>query len=142
MKTLFDFITHVKGIEYLIAVSSIILFIVMWEVLKKKPFGEMRTTLNDDVAYLKDEGRSGVMKKTGRLIAAPFIGIAYVVALPFAFLFALSMGIWSLITKAIGGALNLVGLGSSFEWRPTEAYLAGKKKKGSEESQNLEDSEE
>jgi len=44
MYTLFDFITQVKGAEYLIAVSAVGLFILFWEVLKPKPFRSMIDT--------------------------------------------------------------------------------------------------
>jgi len=60
------------------------------------------------------------------LIAGPVIGLFYVIALPF-------IGIATLASLAVGkivnGLLSLVGTSLSFEWRPMESYLAGKKKK-------------
>jgi hypothetical protein len=54
------------------------------------------------------------------------IGLFYVISLPFigiATVAALAVG------KIVNGLLSLVGTSLSFEWRPMEAYLAGKKKK-------------
>jgi hypothetical protein len=59
------------------------------------------------------------------LIAGPFIGLFYVVCLPFvgiATIASLAAG------KIVNGLLGLVGASLSFEWRPMEAYLSGKKK--------------
>ena len=62
------------------------------------------------------------------LIAGPVIGLFYVISLPF-------IGIATVATLAAGkmvdGLLSLVGTSLSFEWRPKEAYLAGKNKKKS-----------
>ena len=53
-----------------------------------------------------------------RIIAAPFIGLAYAVALPF-----MAIGIVAtLLIKKLGIASL-----ASFGWRPAEAYLGGKK---------------
>ena len=59
------------------------------------------------------------------LMAGPVIGLIYVICLPFigiATVAALAAG------KIVNGLLSLVGTSLSFEWRPREAYLAGKKK--------------
>jgi len=54
------------------------------------------------------------------VIALPFIGIATIASLA--------------AGKIVNGLLSLVGTSLSFEWRPREAYLAGKnKKKGKKE---------
>jgi len=59
------------------------------------------------------------------LLAGPIIGLFYVISLPF-------IGIGTLATLAAGkvanGFLGLIGSSMSFEWRPKEAYLSGKKK--------------
>ena len=60
------------------------------------------------------------------LLAGPVIGLLYVVLLPF-------IGIATVtavaVRKVFGGAFNLIGKSLSFGWRPSTAYLAGKKKK-------------
>jgi len=59
------------------------------------------------------------------LLAAPIMGLAFVVLLPF-------IGIATLAAvagrKALGGMTSVAGKTISFGWRPVEAYLAGKKK--------------
>jgi hypothetical protein len=129
MNTLFDYITHIKGVEYLVAIASILLFIGLWEVLKARPFGEWKDTLNDDIDHLKSEGSESVIKQIGRIAAAPFIGLAYIVALPFAFAVAIGLAVGKLAMKGAELALHTVGVEASFDWNPVEAYLTGRKKR-------------
>jgi hypothetical protein len=145
MYTLFDFITQVKGAEYLIAVSAVGLFILFWEVLKPKPFKSMIDTAKGDVEQI---GRSGgfaqVLRTAGHVAAAPFIGLAYVVALPFVFVYALGHVVLEGTAGAIGAAADwiagtlvagahavarIVHVSPAFSWRPQEAYLLGRKRR-------------
>ena len=127
MFTLVDFITHVKGIEYLMSIAAIAGFLVFWEVLKPRPFKTVVETGKDDLAYIEQTGGfRNVMKSVGKIAAAPFIGLAYIVMLPVGFFAALAIGGVNLAMK---GAASLVGKSATFEWRPVEAYLAGKKRK-------------
>lgn len=128
MNTLFDFITHVKGIEYILAVMFITGYLIFWEILKPKPFGGLVKTVKDDAAYIEETGRKNLMKTIGKVAAAPFIGLAYVVTLPFAFLFAIGIA-------ATEGIYKAVGREASFGWRPIEAYLSGRKKGKDEKKQ-------
>jgi hypothetical protein len=129
MYTLVDFMTHVKGIEYVLSILFIAGFLLFWEILKPRPFVTIISTGKTDLEHLKQTGYGEIMKKVGKLAAAPFIGLLYVTLLPFGFLFMLFSEVVTLIVK--GGAA-LLGKNVSFEWRPMEAYLAGKKKKKSE----------
>ena len=61
----------------------------------------------------------------GNLVVAPFIGLAYVIALPF---IAIGTVLAIVGKKAIAGAANLAGHLTSFGWRPLEANFSGKKK--------------
>jgi len=122
MNTLFDFMTHIKGVEYILALLFIAGYILYAEVLKPKPFKTMIDTGKDDIDYIKKTGYRNTLKVIGKIAAAPFIGIAYVVMLPFAFFAALG-------SAAVNGVMNLVGKIAVFGWRPTEAYLTGRKKK-------------
>jgi hypothetical protein len=117
MNTLFDFMTHIKGIEYLLALGFIAGFLLINELLKAKPFGTLRAMCSEDAGYLK-ANHATILKTIGKIASAPFIGLAYIAALPFAF--ALALG--SELGKAAAPAL-------SFGWRPVEAYFTGKKKK-------------
>lgn len=121
MNTLFDFLTHIKGVEYVLAISAIVLYMLYWEVLKPKPFKTMMEKGRDDLGYLRETGYRATLRTVGKVIAAPFIGLAYIVALPFWFVSAL-------VSAIVGGMISLVGREAVFGWRPTEAYLAGKKK--------------
>jgi hypothetical protein len=60
------------------------------------------------------------------LIAGPVIGLLYVISLPF---IAIATVATLAAGKVVNGLLSLAGTSLSFEWRPREAYLAGKKKK-------------
>ena len=59
------------------------------------------------------------------LIAGPVIGLFYVISLPF---IAIATVVSLAAGRLVNGLLSLVGTSLSFEWRPREAYLAGKKK--------------
>jgi hypothetical protein len=121
MNTLFDFLTYIKGVEYVLAISAIVLYMLYWELLKPKPFKTMVEKGRDDLGYLRETGYRTTLRTVGKVIAAPFIGLAYIVALPFWFAYAL-------VSAIVGGMISLVGREAVFEWRPTESYLAGKKK--------------
>ena len=124
MYTLFDFMTHVKGIEYLVSVASIALFMVFWEVLKPKPFATVVNTGKEDLAHLQQTG--GIMQYAGKIAAAPFIGLLYIVMLPIGFFFMVLAEVTNLAVK---GVSTLLGKDMSFDWNPVEAYFTGKKRK-------------
>ncbi len=64
---------------------------------------------------------SGIM-----LLVGPFLGLLYVLCLPFIGL----VTIMSLIVRQlVHGILGMIGKSLSFGWRPKEAYLSGKKKR-------------
>jgi len=127
MYTMVDFITHVKGIEYIMSLLAIAGFLVFWEILKPTPFRTVAKTSADDLAYIEQTGGlKSVAKSVGRIAAAPFIGLAYIVMLPVGFFVALAAAIVNLTAK---GVATFAGKSVAFEWRPVEAYLAGRKKK-------------
>jgi hypothetical protein len=127
MHTLFDFITHIKGVEYLIALSFIAGFILFMELLKPKPFRALMENGKEDLNFMKEEGMKKMIRSTLKIVAAPFIGLAYVIALPIGF-------VVSLVGVALNGMTGLFGESASFGWRPSEAYLGGKKKTGSQQN--------
>ncbi len=61
-----------------------------------------------------------VIKSTGKLLTAPFIGLFYATLLPFAFFYAIGSGV-------LKGIASVVGSNISFGWRPLESYLSGRK---------------
>ena len=145
MYTLYDFITQVKGIEYLIAVSAVGLFILFWEVLKPRPFKSMIDTAKGDITQIGQSGGFTVVLRTaGHVAAAPFIGLAYVVSLPFVFVYALGHVLLEGTTRAIGAGADwvaralvtstqavarIVHVSPAFSWRPQEAYFLGRKRR-------------
>ena len=128
MHTLFDFMTHIKGVEYILALMFIAGYILFSEVLKPKPFATLKSTGRDDLEYARKVGSRGIMKTIGKIAAAPFIGIAYVVMLPFAFVAALG-------TEIGGRVMSLAGSSAHFGWRPVASYLTGKKTRKQDKKQ-------
>lgn len=127
MYTLVDFVTQVKGIEYILSLLAIGTFLVLWEILKPRPFSTVASTGKDDLQHIQQSGGArALMKSVGKIAAAPFIGLAYVVMLPFGFFAALAV---ALVNVVAAGIARIVGKTVAFEWRPMEAYLAGRKKK-------------
>ncbi len=116
MYTLVDFTTRVKGAEYLLALTAIACFIFFSELLKKNPFKSLMEAGREDIKYVKENGLS-----LAKLMAAPFIGIGYIISLPFTFAFAV-------VTTLRSGFLKTAGGSAAFSWRPTVAYLSGQKK--------------
>ena len=127
MHTLVDFLTRVKGVEYILSVLTITGFILFIEVLKPAPFKSLRKLIGEDVAFLREEGFRSVMKTAGRAAAVPFIGLLYVLALPFLFVYTLAVELRGMAAEGMATALDAVGASAVFGWRPSEAYLAGRK---------------
>jgi len=117
MNTLYDFITHIKSVEYVMAIGFIAGFLIFNEILKAKPFGTLKAAVKEDAAYIKTN-HTEVFSTIKKVATAPFIGLAYVVALPFAMAYAIGTA----LGRATAPAL-------SFGWRPVEAYFTGRKKK-------------
>jgi hypothetical protein len=130
MYTMYDYITHIKGVEYIISILFIAGYILYAEVLKPKPFKTLKESGKEDLEFIRNN-RSATFGTIKKIAAAPFVGLAYVVSLPFAFAYAIG-------TAVLNGVLGLAGRSASFGWRPTEAYLAGKKKKKEEKKQDEE----
>ncbi len=132
MHTLVDFLTRVKGVEYILSVLTITGFILFLEVLKPAPFRSLRKLIGEDVAYLREEGFRNVMRTVGRMVAGPFIGLLYVVSLPFLFVYTVAVELRGMAAERMAAALDAVGASAVFGWRPSEAYLAGRKAKKTE----------
>ena len=127
MHTLVDFLTRVKGVEYILSVLTITGFVLFLEMLKPAPFKSLRKLIGEDVAFLREEGFRSVLKTVGRFVAGPFIGLLYVLALPFLFVYYLAAELRGMAAERMATALDAVGASAVFGWRPSEAYLAGRK---------------
>ena len=132
MHTLVDFLTRVKGVEYILSVLTITGFILFLEVLKPAPFKSLRKLIGEDVAFLREEGFRSFMRTVGRAVAVPFIGLFYVVSLPFLFVYTVAVELGGMAAERMATALDAVGASAGFGWRPSEAYLAGRKAKKAE----------
>ena len=126
MNSLYDFVTHVKGVEYIVSVLFIAGYVLYSEVLKPKPFKTMVEAGREDMEFMRRDGYKDTIKTIGKVAAAPFIGLIYLITLPVLFGFAI-------LSSAVSGAFTLVGKEAAFNWRPMEAYLTGKKKKKDED---------
>ena len=72
-----------------------------------------------------------VGKKALALLLGPVVGFFYVIFLPFISVAAIIVMIGG---KALGKLWNIARSLAYFEWRPSEAYLGGKKKKKKDSS--------
>ncbi len=118
MNSLFDFVTHVKGVEYLISLTLIAGYLLLWEALKPKPFRTVKEIGQEDLEHLRQSGMKNTLKLVGKVCAAPFIGLLYIILLP--------VGMVSAVSYAV--VASVAGKGESFSWRPMEAYFSGRKK--------------
>ena len=146
MNTYVDFITHVKGIEYIISVLTIAGFILFLEILKPKPFQKLIQSTQDDLDHMRKTGYEITFRTVKRMLAAPFIGLFYVLMLPFIFVYALGAELLRMAAEGYDALLETAGKTAFFGWRPMEAYFGGKKgkreKKEKEESKGNETEEE
>ena len=124
MNSMFDFVTYVKGIEYILSLALIAGYLLVWEALKPRPFRTVKETGQEDLEHLRQTGMKNTLKLAGKIAAAPFIGLLYVILLPVGLISALS---YALIA-------GVAGKSESFSWRPMEAYFSGKKKTRKQET--------
>jgi hypothetical protein len=123
MHTLFDFITHIKGVEYILALLSIAGFIVYLEILKPEPLGSLLKHGGEDLNFIRSQGFKGLLRFFRRLIAAPFLAVGYLVTLSFGF-------IKLLIPTVFKGLYKFMAQIASLGRRPAEAYLGSKNPRG------------
>ena len=102
---------------------------VYWNVSNGK-----RVDIDEAEGLLPDNENSTYIKLSSglMLVLGPFLGLAFVIALPF---MAIGTVAVLLIGKASGALLDLASKIVYFEWRPTEAYLAGKRKREKKKAQ-------
>lgn len=128
MVTYVDFLTHIKGVEYLLSLLAIVGFILFLEILKPTPFRTVARATRDDLEYMRETGSRATVRTILRICSAPFLGLAYVVMLPFVFAYALGMELLGVAADGLEKAMGLAGKTVFFGWRPMEAYFGGRKK--------------
>lgn len=127
MHTYVDFLTHIKGVEYILSVLTITGFVLFVESLKEKPFRTLIRATREDADHLRKQGRGTALRTAGRMLSAPFLGLLYVVALPFVFAYALGTELLRMAAVGLERVPGLAGRTAFFGWRPMEAYLGGRK---------------
>jgi hypothetical protein len=70
------------------------------------------------------------------LVAGPVLGLVYAVFLPFIGIVMLAA---VLSKKLFGGAVQTAWRGAAFSWKPSEAYLAGRKGKAKKTEKETKD---
>ncbi len=124
MYTMVDFITHIKGIEYIVSILAIGGYLLFWEILKPAPFRTLVNTSRQDMEHLQRAGFGDLLKTMGKLVSAPFIGLAYLAMLPIGFSVAIIAGGTNATVRVLS---TIAGKSWSLDWRPMEAYFSGKK---------------
>ncbi|MBK5095323.1 MAG: hypothetical protein JJE32_06540 [Deltaproteobacteria bacterium] len=76
---------------------------------------------------MRKTGRENTFRTVKRMLAAPFIGLFYVLMLPFLFVYALGAELLRMSAEGLETLLGTAGKTAFFGWRPMEAYLGGKK---------------
>jgi hypothetical protein len=130
MNTLFDYITHVNGLTYILALASIAGFVVFLELFKSKPFAEILESAREDYRFIKELGAKGHKNFMKKAIKAPFIAMAYLISIPFLFMRGLG--------QAAGEIASTVAQPG---WSPVRAYFTGKSK-GKKASEQPEENQE
>lgn len=141
MHTYVDFLTHIKGVEYVLSLLSIAGFILFLEILKPAPFRTLARETRDDLEYMRGAGSRATFRTILRICAAPFLGLAYVMMLPFVFAYALGMELLGVAADGLEKVLGLAGKTVLFGWRPMEAYFGGRRKKPAEKEKTNEEAE-
>ena len=82
----------------------------------------------DDEGILPGDNQSTYLRMSAgaMLISGPIIGLSYAILMPFIGIAAVTALVGR---KILGGMYNLAAKSVSFGWRPSNAYLSGKKKK-------------
>ena len=91
-----------------------------------------RVDITDEGTLPGDANRTFYkMPAAAIIVAAPVIGLAYAAFLPF---IGIAMFVKLVAKKIGGGAMETVQGSASFGFRPSESYLAGKKKEKKDEA--------
>jgi hypothetical protein len=117
MNTLFDFISSVNGVEYVLAILFMLGFVLFAELLKPRPFNGLARAVAEDIAFMKAERDGKVLRLTKSVMIAPICALVYIAAVPLLFIH----GVATLMGKVIA-ATTAVG------WSPVQVYFANRKR--------------
>ena len=65
MHTMYDYITHIKGVEYILALACIAGYLLFSEVLKARPFATVKSGGKEDLEYMRQMGSKGCGRRWG-----------------------------------------------------------------------------
>ncbi len=123
MHTLYDFISEVNAMQYLLAVVSVAGFIIFIEIFKPKPFKGLSKMIAEDVGFVKEQGKGNNIQLVKNAITGSAYAALYIISIPLLFLHGVSVLMSRLFTL-----FTYIG------WSPVRAYFAGKK--GAKKSSN------
>jgi len=113
MHTLFDFVTKVNGMQYLLSILFIAGLIVLFEVMKPQPFKKLAASVAEDAQFIKSQGKENNVQLLKNLAMSPVYILFYLVSVPVLF---------------VKGMAEPVGAVTSAGWSPVRAYFTGSKK--------------
>jgi hypothetical protein len=113
MHTLFDFVTRVNGVQYLLAFLFIFGVIIFFEIMKPRPFKGLAASVSEDAQFIKAQGKEGNVQLLKNMAMAPVYLVVYLAAVPVLFL---------------KGMAEPVGALTSAGWSPVRAYFTGARK--------------
>jgi len=125
MHTLYDFICQVNGIQYLLAILFIAGFIIFFEIFKPKPFMGLSRMINEDVSFVKEQGKSHNLQVVKNALTGSAYAMLYVVALPLLFMHGIAVLMSKLFTS-----VTYIG------WSPVQAYFTGRRRAKKSPSKN------
>lgn len=123
MHTLFDYISTVNGIQYLLMLTFIIGFILFLELMKPRPFAGLTRIAADDIGFFRTQSVETRLRSVKRLFVAPVYAMLYIAAIPVLFIHGVAVIFSRVIT-----ALTWVS------WSPVRAYFRGSRKIKRQES--------
>lgn len=120
MHTLFDFISRVNGMQYIIALCSVTGFAVFMELLSPKPFEGLVKAIAEDARHIRAGGTAKLFALGRNAAVAAGCAAMYFASLPVLF----ANGMVQNLGEGIGD-LNPTG------WNPVRAYFVkrGKSRK-------------
>ncbi|NLI29051.1 MAG: hypothetical protein GX423_03125 [Nitrospiraceae bacterium] len=117
MYTLFDYISTVNGIQYVLMIAFIGGFIIFLELLKPRPFAGLMRIAADDIGFVRTQSPETRLRSIKRLCAAPVYALLYIAAIPVLFIHGVAV-IFSRVIMAL----------TWVSWSPVRAYFRGSKK--------------
>lgn len=118
MYTLYDYISEVNAMQYLLALLFIFGFIIFFEIFKPKPFRGLSRMIDDDVVFVKEQGRASNLQLIKNTLTGSAYAMLYIAVVPLLFLHGVAVLMSKLFTS-----VTYIG------WSPVRSYFAGKNRR-------------